>query len=107
MNHSPDDMLEEIREVNLCYLLLAQRMLRQDRPTGMYRLGVSSEVADVLVNLTSAQTVRIATSNVLLSRFRFNDHILLSALVETGRRVGGIVEVHAAIVLAGQSAEQL
>ncbi len=35
------DALESIREINLSYLMLAQRLLREDRPAGMFRLGLS------------------------------------------------------------------
>ncbi len=34
-------MLDEIREANLTYLILAQRLLREDRAEAMFRLGVS------------------------------------------------------------------
>ena len=42
------DMLSEIKEVNLSYLLLAQRLLREDRAAGMFRMGISERLADVL-----------------------------------------------------------
>ncbi len=46
------EMLNEIREVNLSYLLLAQRLLREDKPMGMFRMGISDQLADVLANLS-------------------------------------------------------
>lgn len=39
---SNHDIPTEIRELNMSYLLLAQRMLREDRDTGMFRLGISA-----------------------------------------------------------------
>src|SRR5215510_10998547 len=71
------DMLNEIKEVNLSYLLLAQRLLRDDKPMGMFRMGISEQLADVLINLTLAQTVKLSASNQLLCRFRFDDHAIL------------------------------
>ena len=50
-----NNMLEEIREANLTYLMLAQNMIREDKPQAMYRLGVSEDVASVIESLTPAQ----------------------------------------------------
>jgi flagellar transcriptional activator FlhD len=99
------DTLESIREINLSYIMLAQRLLREDRATGMFRLGLSREVADVIANLTLAQVVKLAASNQLLCFFRFNDHAMLSALTEQGKRAE-VAPTHAAILMAGLPAEQ-
>ena len=81
------DMLSEIREVNLSYLLLAQRLLREDKPMGMFRMGISDQLADVLTNLSLAQTVKLAASNQVLCRFRFDDHAILSSLADKGKDI--------------------
>ncbi|MFP3624382.1 flagellar transcriptional regulator FlhD, partial [Burkholderia sp. SIMBA_051] len=39
------ETLDSIREINLSYIMLAQRMLREDKAVGMFRLGLSSELA--------------------------------------------------------------
>jgi flagellar transcriptional activator FlhD len=85
--------------------LLAQRLLREDKAVGMFRLGMSSEMADILKNLSLAQIVKLASSEQLLCLFRFNDHVVLSALTHTARHVE-VSPTHAAILLAGQPAEQ-
>lgn len=72
------ELLDEIREANLAYLLLAQRLLRQDRAEALYRLGVSDEVADLLAQLSTAQLLRIATSSQLMCRFRCDDRLVRS-----------------------------
>ncbi|HTI17105.1 MAG TPA: flagellar transcriptional regulator FlhD [Trinickia sp.] len=79
------EMLSEIKEVNLSYLLLAQSLLREDRAAGMFRMGLSDEIADVLANLSFAQTVKLATSSQLLCRFRFDDYAVLSSLADKGK----------------------
>ncbi|WP_118178606.1 flagellar transcriptional regulator FlhD [Paraburkholderia phosphatilytica] len=98
------DIQESIREVNLSYLMLAQNLLRQDRAVGMFRLGLSAEVADVLVNFSMAQVVKLASSDHLLCAFRFNDQMLLSALMQPSKHVG-IASTHAAILMAGHPVE--
>jgi len=56
-----EQLLEEVREVNLAYLVLAQHMIRADKAQAMYRLGVSEEVAEVIDQLTpSAGTGAVA-----------------------------------------------
>ena len=100
------DLLNEIREVNLSYLLLAQRLLREDKPMGMFRMGISEQLADVLASLTLAQTVKLAASNQVLCRFRFDDHQVLSSLADRGRS-SAVAQAHSAILLAGQPVEQI
>ncbi|WP_027793027.1 flagellar transcriptional regulator FlhD [Paraburkholderia acidipaludis] len=97
------DMLSEIKEVNLSYLLLAQRLLRDDKSTGMFRMGISEQLAEVLASLTLAQTVRLAASNQVLCRFRFDDHAILSALADKGKSA----QTHTAILMAGQPVAQI
>jgi flagellar transcriptional activator FlhD len=99
------EALESIREINLSYLLLAQQMLRADRPVGMFRLGLSGQMADLLSGLTLAQIVRLAASDQLLCCFRFNDHTMLAAMTAPGKHVD-IGATHTAVLLAGQPAEQ-
>jgi flagellar transcriptional activator FlhD len=94
-----------IREINLSYIMLAQRMLREDKAIGMFRLGLSTEIADLLGQLTLAQCVNLASSDQLLCGFRFNDHAMLGALTRTAKNTD-VAATHAAILLAGQPAEQ-
>ena len=100
------EMLSEIKDINLTYLLLAQRLLREDRAMGMFRMGITGELADVLASLSFAQTVKLAASNQLLCRFRFDDHALLSSLADKGK-AGELGHAHAAILMAGQPAETI
>ncbi len=64
------DIANEIREMNLSYLMLAQQMLQADRVGAMLKLGVGGDVAEVIVNLSPAQILRMASSDMLLCRFR-------------------------------------
>jgi flagellar transcriptional activator FlhD len=99
-----EHLLEEIREANLSYLMLAQRMVREDRAQALYRLGLSEEIANVIERLTAGQILKIAASNMLICRFRFDDQMVWDLLTSHGkeRSVGG---VHAAIPMSNQLAE--
>ncbi|MCY1165874.1 MULTISPECIES: flagellar transcriptional regulator FlhD [Polaromonas] len=94
----------EIGDLNLAYLLLAQRLVREDLATAMFRLGLSRELADLLGNLSLSQIVKLAASSLLLCRFRFDDHPVLSALTTDGKNLA-LQQAHAAILLSGQQIE--
>ena len=94
----------EIGDLNLAYLLLAQRLVREDVATAMFRLGMSKELADLLGNLSLSQIVKLSASSLLLCRFRFDDHPMLSALTDSGKNMS-LQQAHTAILLAGQQVE--
>jgi len=99
-------LLADIREVNLSYLLLAQRMLREDLHSGMFRLGFSQEVAEIMLKLSPSQLVRLAASSSLLCRFRFDDVSMLNTLTQDVLG-GALQQAHATILLARQPLESL
>ena len=73
---NPEQILTEIREANLSYLMLAQSLIRTDREQALYRLGVSEESAAMIGLLTPAQMMKIASGNTLLCKFRMDDDLV-------------------------------
>lgn len=104
MNRS--DMTGEIRDLNLTYLMLAQQMIREDKTAAVYRLGVSQQLAEILSDLTPAQVLKMAGSNLLLCRLRFDDKLILGLLSTYGKD-HAMPQSHAAILLAQQPVEEL
>ena len=105
-----DQMLTEIREANLTYLMLAQNMIRQDKAEALFRLGMSEEPADLIGALSTAQIVKIASGNMLLCRFRVDDDLVWNLL--TNHKPGKVnndttSRLHASILMAGRFAETL
>ena len=101
-----DQILAEIREANLSYLMLAQSMVKEDRDTALFRLGVSEDVANVLEKLSPAQIVRMASNNMLLFRFRFDDSMIVDMLSDYGS--GKLMaSSHAALLMSAQPAAGL
>lgn len=97
-----DEMIEEMRDVNINYLMLAQSMIQHDKATAVFRLGISQDVADLIEALTPAQILKLAASGMLVSRFRFDDGVVLNMLTSyTKDRV--LAQSHAAILMASQS----
>lgn len=78
---------QSIREINLLYLTLAQRILREDKTLGMCSLGVSQTVADLLTKLTPERLLTIASADQLVCFFRFDDRAILAALGQKGKSV--------------------
>lgn len=100
------EQYSEIKELNLSYLMLAQQMLRSERDSAMFRLGINADVADVIDGLTPGQMLKMAGSNMLLCRFRFDDNLLLGLLSGHGRETA-TSHLHATILAAGKPAEAL
>jgi flagellar transcriptional activator FlhD len=104
-----EQLLQEVREVNLAYLVLAQHMIRADKAQARYRLGVSDEVAGIVEQLTPAQLMKIAGSNQLILRFRFDDDVVWNLLTSHSRAKlapgAAVAGLHANIVMAGHFAE--
>lgn len=99
------EVLETIRDINLSYLLLAKHMLNEDYAEGLFKLGISAQLADILHTLTPAQTIRLAQADDLVCDFRFDDAAMLTALTSTEKALDATA-THAAILLAAQPARQ-
>ncbi len=97
---------EEIKETNLSYMMLAQQMIRDDKATAIFRLGVSDELAELILGLSPAQLLKMAASNMLLCRFRFDERLLLNMITDYNKdRM--MSQTHTTILMAGQPAELL
>ncbi len=112
MNHP--ELIADIRDANLTYLMLAQTLIRTDRAEALFRLGLSEDAADLIAALSPAQVLKTASSNMLLCRFRVDDELVWNLL--TDHRVtpadargdsAAAARMHASILLAGRFAETL
>ena len=102
-----DQILAEIREANLSYLMLAQSLVRSDKEQALFRLGVSEETATLIGNLTSAQMMKMSNGNTLLCRFRMDDDMVWNLLTNHGKGAAndGMSRLHASILMAGRHQE--
>ncbi|MDP1900695.1 MAG: flagellar transcriptional regulator FlhD [Rubrivivax sp.] len=102
-----EQILAEIREANLSYLMLAQSLIRQDREQALFRLGVSEDTATLIGTLTPAQMMKISTGNTLLCRLRMDDDIVWNLLTCHGKGAAndGMSRLHASILMAGRHQE--
>lgn len=102
-----DQILSEIREANLSYLMLAQSLIRADREQALYRLGISEESAEMIALLAPSQMMKIASGNTLLCRFRMDDELVWGLLTNHGKSAANDVttRLHASILMAGRHQE--
>lgn len=100
-------ILAEIREANLSYLMLAQSLIRADREQALYRLGISEESANLIGTLTAAQMMKVASGNTLLCRMRADDELVWGLLTNHNKPAAneGVSRLHASILMAGRHQE--
>lgn len=100
---------EEIREANLSYLMLAQQIIRQNKDEAVFRLGMNEDAAAMLVSLSPAQVIKLASRNTLLARFRVDDEMVWSLLTNhdqpTRINNDALNKIHANILMAGRIEE--
>ena len=102
-----DQILAEIREANLSYLMLAQSLIRTDIDQALFRLGINEDTAKLINTLTPAQMMKIAAGNTLLCRFRMDDDLVWGLLTSHGKAAANdsVSRLHASILMAGRHQE--
>ncbi|MCI0508787.1 flagellar transcriptional activator FlhD [Chromohalobacter marismortui] len=94
-----DSLLDDIQDINLSYLLLAQRMISEDRTTALFRLKMDDEMADLISSLSIKQLTQLARTNQLLCRLCYEEPGQLYKLTHN-QREQGLGQTHAALLMA-------
>lgn len=97
------DASREIADLNLTYMLLAQKLLRQDKAGAMLRLGISNDMADLLIGMSLSEVIKIATSNFVLCAFRLDELPIVKTVMQPERQAA-LQQAHISILLAGHQA---
>ena len=101
-----NQMHSEIKDANLSYMLLAQQMIKDDKVSSIFRLGVSEEMATLIDGLTPAQVLKMASTNMMLCRLRFDERLLLN-MISDFNKDRMMSQAHATILMTGQPVEAL
>ena len=101
-----DNLIREIRDINLNYLMLAQHIIREDMDMATYRLGISQEIAVLIDKLSTAKLMKLATSPSMITSFRFDDVMVLEMLTHDKKSLS-MSHAHSAILLANQSVREI
>jgi flagellar transcriptional activator FlhD len=94
-------LLDQIRDVNLSYLVLARELIREDKENAQIRLGLDENTVDMLAQLTNAQMLKIASSKSPLCSIRFAKSKVWQ-LACNQNKTQHATGIHAAILMAGQ-----
>ncbi|QHI97582.1 flagellar transcriptional regulator FlhD [Xylophilus rhododendri] len=78
-----EQLLAEIRNANLVYLNVAQKLIEMDKAEAMASLGVSAQSADLLSGLDAHQLDKLAGGSTLLCRFPINDDTVFGLLTSS------------------------
>jgi len=95
-----EEIAREISDINLAYILLAQKMVKQDKAASMIRLGIGSKLADMLANMTITQIIKLSNSKFLIFSPRLNDEASIHA-VGNDEKDSALQRAHMSILMAG------
>ncbi|MBB3182890.1 flagellar transcriptional activator FlhD [Halomonas fontilapidosi] len=98
-----NNLVSEIHEMNLAYLLLAQRLINEDRASARFRLKIDDEMADLIQELNARQLTRLSRVNQLLCHFGHDSAEHLRQLTHNPREQG-LGPLHAALLMASRPA---
>lgn len=97
-----DEISNAIQEQNLSYLLLAQKLLTDDRKMAMFRLHMDEGMADLISSLTIGQLLKLSSSGQLLCTMALSSATKLRSLL-SNERSSSLVQMHTALMLASGS----
>ncbi|MBT0720757.1 flagellar transcriptional regulator FlhD [Tatumella sp. TA1] len=93
------DIVKQIYGINLSYLLLAQRMLKEDKYSAFYRLGIEESLAEKIMELSLHELVKLAETNQFICKLRFKHTDIIEKLTQESR-VDDLQQIHTGIILA-------
>lgn len=91
--------LVEIQDLNLTYLLVAQRLLKEDFTMALMRLKIDSDMGELLLSLSTRQLGQLARTNQFLFRLCLDDASQVAQLT-ANERDQGMGLLHASLLMA-------
>jgi len=101
-----DEQIQGIHDINLSYLLLAQRLIREDRLAAGFRLGLNDATIDSLKDLSLPQLMKLASTNQLVCRLRVDNEMVIEYLTKDSR-IDALQQIHTGIILSTQLLDSL
>lgn len=103
---SIENTMSEIRDANLNYLMLAQQMIREDKASAIFHLGISMDIANLLDSLSNIQLTKLASAKMMLTRFRFDDSSILGLLTDYTKD-RALTNAHTVVLMSNQPVEAI
>ena len=88
-----------IRDLNLSYLLLAQRLIQEDRFSAKFRLGLNESTIDILKGLTFSQLLKLSSTGQLICQLRIDNETVLECITKDSR-IDALQSIHTGIILS-------
>ncbi len=92
-------VIAELQELNLNYLMLVQKLLREDRDTAIFRLKIDDELADFIADLTINELTALARQPHCLLKPSLGSVEQLKAILNNKRETG-MRDTHLAMLMA-------
>lgn len=96
------ELENDISDVNIAYLLLAQRLLREDPAAGMLQLGIDRRQAEFIAGLAVSEIRTMSSANGLLCGLRVGE--LVRRVLHNGHHEA-VQRAHLFIVMAAGPAQ--
>lgn len=92
-------MFAELQELNLSFLLLAQRAIAEDRAEAIFRLRIDEDMADLLGNMTIREMTWLSEQGQFLLGPTLDNAGQLKAILNNKKDMG-LKQTHLAMMLA-------
>ncbi|WLI76303.1 flagellar transcriptional regulator FlhD [Kosakonia sp. H02] len=97
--HNFEEQMQSIQDLNLSYLLLAQRLIREDKIAAGFRLGLNDTTLETLGTLSLPQLIKLSSTGQLISRLRIDDDVVINCLTKDSR-IDALQRLHTGIILS-------
>lgn len=94
-----DEQMQCIHDMNLSYLLLAQRLIREDEFAAGFRLGLSESTIHTLKDLSLPQLIKLSSTSQLICRLRIDNKMVIDCLTKDSR-IDALQRIHTGIILS-------
>ncbi|WP_337013533.1 flagellar transcriptional regulator FlhD [Pantoea sp. AS142] len=95
-----NEQIQNINDLNLSYLLLAQQLINQgDKDAASFRLGLPEPLINVLKDLSISQLVKLASTNQVICQLRINSEAVINFLTKDSR-IDALQHIHTGIILS-------
>lgn len=104
MNYN--EQLQNIHNVNLSYLLLAQRLIRDDQLAAGFQLGLDDHTIEILKDLSLPQLIKLSSIGQLICRLRVDNEAVINCLTKDSR-IDALQCMHTGIILSTEILDSL
>lgn len=101
-----NEQLQSIHNVNLSYLLLVQRLIRDDKYLAGFRLGLNDATIDMIKDLSLPQLIKLSSIGQLICRLRLDNEDVIECLTKDSR-IDALQRIHTGIILSTELLDSL